>query len=84
MPGGGAGAGGFGQRNGPTSVAARALLWIVISVVFLVIDVSRLLRFRAAGLQPSWFLWAQIVLWAGALLFWTYKGVQSLGKGKVS
>ncbi len=77
----------YGQRPG-AAVGARALLWIVVSLVFLFLDVSRLLRFRAAGLAPGWFLWAQVVLWSCALLFWIFMGLRSLRKpgagGKVS
>ena len=71
----------YGQRG---SVGARAVLWIVVSLVFLVTDVLKLGKIRASGLTPSWFLWAQIVLWSLALIFWSYSGIQSLRKGKVS
>lgn len=71
----------YGQRG---SVGARAVLWIVVSVVFLVVDILKVTKLRAVGLAPSWFLWAQILLWTLALVFWTYSGVQSLRKGKVS
>lgn len=73
----------YGQRQG-AAVGARAVLWIVVSLVFLGFDLNRLARFRAVGLQPGWFLWAQIGLWTAALLFWSYSGVKALRKGKVS
>lgn len=71
----------YGQRG---SVGARAVLWIIVSLVFLVTDILRLGKIRATGFTPSWFLWAQIVLWTLALIFWIYSGVKSLRKGKVS
>lgn len=71
----------YGQRG---SVGARAVLWIIVSIAFLVVDLMKVTKIRAAGFSPSGFLWAQIVLWVAALLFWIYRGVQSLSKGKVS
>ena len=83
MPGGGAGAGGLG-KNTPASLGARAVLWVVVSLLFLVVDSLKLARFRAAGLHASWFLWAQLAVWAVVLVFWGYTGVQTLRRGRVS
>lgn len=73
----------YGRRPG-AAVGARAAVWIIISIVFLVLDFMKLARLHAAGLHPTWYFWVQIAVWTAVLLFWSYSGLRAVRKGKVS
>ena len=62
------------RRQSAAALVSRTVLWIVISSGFILWNVRRLGEFRALGLRPTTWAYAQLGLWCVALVFWLYTG----------
>jgi len=58
-------------RSG-VSMAVRSLLWILVSIVFLVQDSLRIQRLHEAGRPVTNWILAQLFLWSAVFIFWTF------------
>ena len=54
-----------------------SVIWVVVCVIFLNVDRSRIASFHAAGTHVPILRWIQIPLWIGMLIFWVRNGWQS-------
>jgi hypothetical protein len=54
-----------------------SVIWIVVSLVFLNVDRSRIASFHAAGSHVPVMRWLQVPIWAGMLVFWVRNGWKS-------
>lgn len=52
-------------------------IWIVVCLLFLNVDRTRILALRAAGSHVSAMRWVQIPIWIGMLVFWVRNGWQA-------
>lgn len=56
------------------SLIVRSILWVAISLAFLVWNLRRIVQMRALGLPLRWWAYVQVVLWLIALCFWVWAG----------
>lgn len=61
------------QRSG-TSMAVRSILWILVSLAFLVRDALGIRRLHEEGRAVTNWIVVQLVLWSVVLVFWTFAG----------
>ena len=54
-----------------------SVIWIVVCVLFLNVDRSRIASLHAAGSHVPVMRWLQIPIWAGMFVFWVRNGWRS-------
>lgn len=66
------------QSNGSSQNALRdliiSLIWIIVCILFLNVDRTRILALRTAGSPVPFLRWVQIPIWIGMLVFWLRNG----------
>jgi membrane protein YdbS with pleckstrin-like domain len=62
------------QPQSPAVLVTRTILWIVLASLFLLRNVNLVRTAHLAGRTPSAWVFAQLTLWAVALVFWLYTG----------
>ena len=51
-----------------------SVIWVVVCVIFLDVDATRIMGFRAAGSPVPILRWIQVPIWIGMLVFWARNG----------
>jgi hypothetical protein len=62
------------SNKAPVALMTRAVIWVVLSALFLFVNLYRILSFHAAQRAVGWWIYLQTAIWLVALVLWMRTG----------